>query len=236
MAKKVKTLKKSKDLIDSSKKKRDAKVEKELTKKKKGKKDKPVSAEKPVKKTKKAAVVEAPVKKKKKKAVEEVPAPKKKKKGAVEEKPAKGSKAAKAKKGAKAATPRVRKPKTVIKNDVKPIKVKQNRTQTLDAIIEGADIQGVLGKKIEISERQEKKVVKAVMDAIERNIMGHVAKGGSGQFGFTNLFKIVVKDVPAKARRKGINPFTKVEQWFEAKPATRRVKARPMKRLKDAAL
>ncbi|MGE8287806.1 MAG: DNA-binding protein, partial [Stenotrophomonas sp.] len=37
-------------------------------------------------------------------------------------------------------------------------------------------------------------------------------------------------------KRKGINPFTKEEQWFAAKPATTKLKVRPLKKLKDAAL
>jgi hypothetical protein len=41
--------------------------------------------------------------------------------------------------------------------------------------------------------------------------------------------------VPAKPKRKGINPFTGQEQWFAAKPASTKVKVRPMKKLKDAA-
>ena len=41
--------------------------------------------------------------------------------------------------------------------------------------------------------------------------------------------------VAAKPKRKGINPFTKEEQWFAAKPASTKVKVRALKKLKDAA-
>ena len=47
--------------------------------------------------------------------------------------------------------------------------------------------------------------------------------------------KITVTNVPAKPKRKGVNPFTGEEMIFKAKPATVKVKARPMKKLKDAA-
>jgi hypothetical protein len=50
------------------------------------------------------------------------------------------------------------------------------------------------------------------------------------------LLKVTSVNVPAKPKRKGINPFTKEEQWFAAKPATVKVKVRPLKKLKDAAL
>ena len=49
------------------------------------------------------------------------------------------------------------------------------------------------------------------------------------------LLKITVVAVPAKPKRKGINPFTKQEQVFAAKPATVKIKVRPLKKLKDAA-
>ena len=40
---------------------------------------------------------------------------------------------------------------------------------------------------------------------------------------------------PATKERTGINPFTKEEQWFAAKPASVKLKVRPLKKLKDAA-
>jgi DNA-binding protein HU-beta len=39
---------------------------------------------------------------------------------------------------------------------------------------------------------------------------------------------------PARPARKGINPFTKVEQTFAAKPASKSGRARPVKAIKDA--
>jgi hypothetical protein len=154
----------------------------------------------------------------------------KKKKASVEETPTKKSKTKTStgvkKKGGK---------RTKVAPVYTPIKKKQNRKQQMEHLIELVNLPDVL-PKIEFSERDEKKVAKAFMDAIEKQIAGHLVPGGSGQFQFTNLFKIVTKHVPAKPKRKGINPFTKQEQVFAAKPATTRVKARPMKRLKDMAL
>ena len=40
---------------------------------------------------------------------------------------------------------------------------------------------------------------------------------------------------PAVAARMGINPFTKQQQMFAAKPARKVVKVRPLKALKDMA-
>jgi len=79
------------------------------------------------------------------------------------------------------------------------------------------------------------KDVRAVLAALEHAVAGSVNKKGAGSFTLPGLLKITVVNVPAKAKRKGINPFTKEEQWFAAKPASVKVKVRPLKKLKDAA-
>ena len=79
------------------------------------------------------------------------------------------------------------------------------------------------------------KDVRAVLVALEGAVAGSVHKNGSGVFMLPGLLKITSVKVPAKPKRKGINPFTKEEQWFAAKPATVKVKVRPLKKLKDAA-
>ena len=82
----------------------------------------------------------------------------------------------------------------------------------------------------------EAKHVKAVLAALESTVLGAVHKKGAGMFTFPGLFKINAVKVPAKPKRKGKNPFTGEEQVFAAKPATVKVKVRPLKKLKDAAL
>ena len=80
------------------------------------------------------------------------------------------------------------------------------------------------------------KEVRGVLSALEGVVHASVHKKGAGTFTLPGLLKITAVNVPAKPRRKGINPFTKEEQWFAAKPATVKVKIRPLKKLKDAAL
>ena len=46
--------------------------------------------------------------------------------------------------------------------------------------------------------------------------------------------KFVVVKKPARPAREGINPFTKEKQKFAAKPASKGVRARPVKAIKDA--
>ena len=79
------------------------------------------------------------------------------------------------------------------------------------------------------------KDVRAVLAALEGAVHASVSKKGAGAFTLPGLLKITAVNVPAKPKRKGINPFTKEEQWFAAKPASVKVKVRPLKKLKDAA-
>lgn len=82
----------------------------------------------------------------------------------------------------------------------------------------------------------EPKVVKAVLAALDETILGSVSKKGAGEFVMPGLLKIGVQKVAAKKARKGIDPFTKQERMFAAKPASVKIKVRALKKLKDAAL
>ena len=95
---------------------------------------------------------------------------------------------------------------------------------------------GALTNRLAEQSGVEPKAVKAVLAALEATVLGTVNKKGAGEFTLPGLLKIGVQKVPAKPKRKGINPFTKEEQVFAAKPATVRIKVRALKKLKDAAL
>jgi len=82
----------------------------------------------------------------------------------------------------------------------------------------------------------ESKSVKAVLAALESTMLGSVHKKGAGQFVLPGLIKVTSQAVPAKKKRFGKDPFTGVERWFDAKPASVRVKARALKKLKESAL
>ncbi|HEX5394434.1 MAG TPA: HU family DNA-binding protein [Rhodocyclaceae bacterium] len=106
--------------------------------------------------------------------------------------------------------------------ELKPIKESFTKAALM---IKLADISGV-----------EPKDVKKVFAALEGVAVASMSKKGLGEFTLPGLLKVVAVKIPAKPKRKGINPFTKEEQVFAAKPATTRVKVRPLKKLKDAAL
>jgi nucleoid DNA-binding protein len=81
----------------------------------------------------------------------------------------------------------------------------------------------------------ESKSVKAVLSHLETTVLASVNKKGIGQFALPGLFKINVHKVPAKPKRFGKDPFSGEERWFPPKPASVKVKIRPLKKLKDAA-
>ena len=88
-----------------------------------------------------------------------------------------------------------------------------------------------IAEKTELSRKQVASVFEALSGAIE----GSLGKKGSGIFTVPGLMKITVITKPAVKARKGINPFTKLEQMFKARPARKVVKVRPLKSLKDMA-
>merc|ERR1712124_221451 len=55
----------------------------------------------------------------------------------------------------------------------------------------------------------------------------------NGTFKIGNVLNLKLKSKPATPARKGVNPFTKEPCVFEAKPASKTVRALPMKKLKE---
>lgn len=80
-----------------------------------------------------------------------------------------------------------------------------------------------------------RKQVASVLDALAQQIKAAVGKKGPGVFTVPGLMKIIVIHKPATKARMGINPFTKEEQMFKAKPARKVIKVRALKALKDFA-
>ena len=76
----------------------------------------------------------------------------------------------------------------------------------------------------------------AVLDSLTEVIEAHVKKNAVGEFVLPGLLKVSTVRKPATKARKGINPFTKEEVTFKAKPASTVVKVRPLKKLKDMVL
>merc|ERR1712216_446676 len=74
------------------------------------------------------------------------------------------------------------------------------------------------------------KNVKAAVEGFMLVAATQVKKRGKFKVGGMLNLKLKVK--PARAARKGVNPFTKEPCVFKAKPASKTVRALPMKKLK----
>ena len=127
----------------------------------------------------------------------------------------------KAKKAPKKAAPKAAKKAPAKAGPAKPIKDALSKSQLVAHLAEAASIAA--------------KDVRALLAALESAVTASLSKKGAGSFTLPGLLKISAVSVPAKPKRKGINPFTKQEQMFAAKPASTKVKVRPLKKLKDAA-
>lgn len=104
---------------------------------------------------------------------------------------------------------------------LKPIKTAFNKTGLVAFVSENSGV--------------DAKAVKAVLGTLEAAMFASLSKKGAGAFTWPGVMKVVAQQIPAKKARKGINPFTKEEQVFKAKPASVKVKARFFAKTKAAA-
>jgi nucleoid DNA-binding protein len=78
-----------------------------------------------------------------------------------------------------------------------------------------------------------KKQVAAVFDSLGGVIKKSLSSRGAGMFALPGLCKMTVKKKPATKARPGRNPFTGESITIKAKPASKIVRIRPLKALKD---
>merc|ERR1712110_988217 len=85
--------------------------------------------------------------------------------------------------------------------------------------------------KIAESTELKPKNVRAVVTTYVELAAAELKKNGKFKLG--GALNLKLKKKPATAARKGVNPFTKEPCVFKAKPASKTVRALPMKKLKD---
>jgi len=90
-------------------------------------------------------------------------------------------------------------------------------------------IHAALAEETGLSKKEIASVFDELGDLLEKNL----GKRGPGVFNLPGLLKVKVVRKPATKARMGINPFTKEETMFKAKPARNVVKILPLKGLKD---
>ena len=95
-----------------------------------------------------------------------------------------------------------------------------------------SEILANIAKATELSRKQ----VSSVLEALSGQVELALGKKGPGVFVLPGLMKVMIIKKPATKAHKGINPFTKEEQMFLAKPARKVIKVRPLKGLKDMAV
>lgn len=78
-----------------------------------------------------------------------------------------------------------------------------------------------------------RKQIASIFETMGKVISADLSKGGPGVLNVGGMMKVVVVRKPATKARKGINPFTKEEVMFKAKPARNVIKIRPLKALKS---
>jgi len=113
---------------------------------------------------------------------------------------------------------------------IHPVKEKMNRSQMLQHFADG-----LLGGELVETERDAKKIVKHLLEAQQALILGSIHHRGIGEITLPGLFKIFTRKMPARPSRKMISPLSGLEITTKPKPASVRVKIRPLRLLKEAA-
>ena len=106
----------------------------------------------------------------------------------------------------------------------KPTTAKKSKPLSKSAVLQA--VAEAVGE--EVSRKHVKQVVETLVS------LGHKELKKNGIFVLPGFAKFVVVKKPARPARDGISPFTKEKQRFAAKPASKSVRARPVKAIKDA--
>jgi nucleoid DNA-binding protein len=106
----------------------------------------------------------------------------------------------------------------------KPVKVAAAR-----GLRTKSDVFATIAERVGIARRD----VAGVFHVMSALIQADLSKAGPGVFKVPGLMRITVQRKPATKARMGINPFTKEEVMFKAKPARNVVKVRPLRALKE---
>jgi DNA-binding protein HU-beta len=83
-----------------------------------------------------------------------------------------------------------------------------------------------ISKDTALSRKQVASVFESLNGVIKKSLRGN------GLFTLPGLLKLKVVKKPATKAREGINPFTGEKMTFKAKPASKKVRALPLKSLK----
>lgn len=115
-------------------------------------------------------------------------------------------------------------------------KVKAKKPAGLQPVREVLSKSALIGRMAEENGLTRKQAA-GVFETLENAMLGSVHPKGAGQFILPGLMKITLRKIPArKAGTLVRNPATGEMMKAAAKPASVRVKVRPLKKLKTAAI
>jgi len=95
-----------------------------------------------------------------------------------------------------------------------------------------SEIYMAIAESTGLAKKDVANVLNSLTDLVSKEL-GKGKKTDEKQFTIPGLCKIYTKYKAATKERKGIDPFTKEERVFKAKPASQQIKVRPLKGLKD---
>ena len=90
-----------------------------------------------------------------------------------------------------------------------------------------SEILATISKDTELSRKQVSAVFESLNGVIKKSLRSH------GIVTLPGLLKLKVVKKPATKAREGVNPFTGEKMTFKAKPASKKVRAMPLKNLKN---
>ena len=90
-----------------------------------------------------------------------------------------------------------------------------------------SEILNQIAKDTSLSRKNVSAVFESLNGVIKKSLRAH------GLFTLPGLAKLKVVKKPATKAREGINPFTGDKMMFKAKPASKKVRAMPLKNLKS---
>jgi nucleoid DNA-binding protein len=117
--------------------------------------------------------------------------------------------------------------KKTAKKTVKPVAI-----QPVKKALTKSGLIALIAEQSELSRKQ----AATVLATLENTLLGSVHPKGNGTFILPGLMKVTLRKVPARKAGTLIrNPATGEMMKAAAKPASVRVKIRPLKKLKEAA-
>ena len=111
------------------------------------------------------------------------------------------------------------------------MKTKKGKKKKQSAGLSKRDLHRAISERTGLS----KKRVTEVFAALEDVLADQMKTEGPGEFTLPGLAKFTTATRPAVKARKGINPFTGEETVFAARPESKMVKIRALKKLKGFA-